>query len=111
MKRASLLLSLLLVLAGAGQAQGAVRADRIRYEIFMTAPEAVEQVRASGGSVHSCRRLALRHFRCRATYWSIRHEAEEVEPGVVVEIAAEPVPEELTVDVGLNGVRFPSASA
>lgn len=81
-------------------------AEAINYVIVLPRPEARQMVRESGGAVHSCRRTAPRHFNCRATYWTVRHEGEELEPGVITETNSEPIPEELTVSVGLRGVRF-----
>jgi hypothetical protein len=86
-------------------ALGVSEAHATDYSVMLPSYEAVSMVRRSGGAVHSCERVALRHFRCQATYWLTRHEAEEVEPGVWVEVAAEPFPEELQVEVGLKGVR------
>ncbi len=90
-----------LVLAGllAGTAQA------LEYEIVLSAKEARETVKRTGGSVHSCKRVAPRRFRCTATYWKQWHEAEEVEPGRWVETANGWEAEEVELIVGLYGIR------
>ncbi len=79
-------------------APSAAASPSVKTRLILTHAEAVKLVRMTGGSVKSCKRVTARRFRCRAVYWSIRHEAEEVEPGVWVEIATEPVSEEVIVE-------------
>jgi hypothetical protein len=76
------------------------------YEVVLTRSEARQMVRESTGHVHHCHRRAPRWFRCWATYWEVLHEAEEVEPGVWVEISAVPVSKEYVVDVTLAGLHI-----
>lgn len=92
-----MLLAVVLALALVGGA-----AAKTRLTVYLTHDQAVSIVKSLGGSVHSCKRRAPRHFTCRATFWKIRHEGEEVEPGVVVETSSEAIPEERTVEVWIG---------
>lgn len=83
---------------------GSSRAEVIEVERVLTYREAVEQVRASGGAVHRCRRVAPRHFHCRATWWYEQHEAEVEPDGTLVNETVTYIPEEGVCEVGLKGI-------
>lgn len=90
---------------------GGARAETIIAIQYMSWGDAVKMVRAGGGHVHRCQRIALRHFRCRATYWFLLHEAEVEPDGSLVNEVVRPFPEELIADVGLKGVRLSATSS
>lgn len=99
MKRVLTLAVLLLALGASGAGAAA-------YRIVLTHGGAVESVRATGGHVSRCWRIAPRHFRCRAVYWFERIEAEEspAGSGEISVVGVEYTPQRATVDAGLKGV-------
>jgi hypothetical protein len=84
----------------------------VRIVLVLTHSQAVSAVRTSGGAVHDCWRIAPRHFRCKATWWYERHEAEVEPDGSLVNETIAYLPEELTCEVGLKGltINYPAAS-